>query len=139
MIEIKCPRCEQYWYDDDDAEGGRVRLCSRCVDQLRLERGHRAEIDIPFLIGVGVFLVFDLIMIALTAMMPAVFGKATLILGLIMSVIGGRLSLRFLRSGEGWHIADQLSSPEWKIGRWAFLVFLSGLALTGFALPRVLR
>jgi hypothetical protein len=89
MIEIKCPRCKQYWYDDDDAEGGRVRLCSRCVDQLRLERGHRAEIDIPFLIGVGVFLVFDLIMIALTALMPAVLGKVTLILGLIMSFVGG--------------------------------------------------
>src|SRR5207248_5717557 len=38
MIEIKCPRCEQYWYSDDE-EGGRVRLCDRCAGDLR--RGRR--------------------------------------------------------------------------------------------------
>lgn len=128
MIEIECPRCGQYWYDNDDAEGGRVRLCSRCVDHLRLQRGHRADIDIPFLIVVGVFLVFDAMMIALTALMPATFGKITSTLGMILVVAGG-YTWRFLSGG--WHDTD------WRIGRWGWLLGLSGFALMGFALSRV--
>lgn len=137
MIEIKCPRCEQYWYDEDDAEGGSVRLCSRCVDQLRLQRGHRAEIDIPFLIAVGVFLIFDVVMIALTALMPAALGKTTLTIGIILSCIGG-ISLQLLRSGAPWEVTERLGlgNIDWKSGRWALLMLLAGLALMGFALSR---
>lgn len=138
MIEIKCPRCEQYWYDDDDAEGGRVRLCSRCVDLLRLQRGHRTEIDIPFLIGVGVFLVSDVTIIALTVLMPAALGKITLGIGVFLSCVGG-ISLQLLKSGDWWDATDRLGlgNIDWKSGRWALLMLLSGLALMGFALARV--
>jgi hypothetical protein len=137
MIEIKCPRCEQYWYDDDDAEGGNVRLCSRCVDQLRLERGHRAAIDMPFLIGVGVFLVFDLIMIALTALMPEAMGKATLVVGLVLCAVGG-VSLKMFQSGD-LLLADRLVNTDWMSGRWALLMLLSGFTLMGFSLARIAR
>lgn len=130
MIEIKCPRCEQYWYDEDDAEGGRVRLCSRCVDELRPERGHRAEIDIPFLICVGVVLLFDLLMIALTALMPGVVARGAAILGLIMTVVG---TYTFQYLGGGWHDTD------WRTTRWGLLIGMSGFALFGFSVARIAR
>lgn len=135
MIEIKCPRCEQYWYDNDE-EGGRVRLCSRCVDHLRLQRGHRAEIDIPFLIAVGVFLVFDLTMIALTALMPAEIGKVTMYIGVVLAIAGG-VVWHVLAGGGGWR--SGWSELDWRTGRWGLLIFLSGFALIAFCLARVPR
>jgi NADH-ubiquinone/plastoquinone oxidoreductase, chain 3 len=128
MIEIQCPRCEQYWYDKDDEEVGRVRLCSRCADELRLKRGHRAEIDISFLIIVGVFLVFDVTMLSLTAWKPAVFAKITTVVGFILIIVGGYV-WRFLAGG--WHNTD------WRTGRWGWLMLLSGFALFGFSLARI--
>ncbi len=133
MIEIKCPRCEQYWYDSDDEEdSGRVRLCSRCVDHLRLKRGHRAEIDILFLIVAGIFLLFDAIMVALAALLPAAFAQAMLVLGGIL-FISGTITLRFLVQGRciflfGIPIGGDI---DWHTGRWAVLLTILGLFLMG--------
>jgi hypothetical protein len=129
MIEIQCPRCKQYWYSNE-RQVGRARLCERCVDYLRRKRGPRAEIDIPFLIGVGMFLVFDLMLIAVTALMPEVFGKVLLIFGLLFW-IAGWVTLRVLgvQGGlYGW-LYPFGGDIDWRIGRWALLMVLSALAL----------
>jgi hypothetical protein len=126
MIEIQCPRCKQYWYSDEDE--GRVRLCSRCVDDLRRQRGPRAEIDIPFLIAVALCLVFAVMMIVLTALFPKVFGGVMLGIGSILCLMG----LIFLRvltrrsAGLGaWVSGEEF---DWSLGRWAMLILLTGLA-----------
>lgn len=129
MIEIKCPRCAQYWYidDADDDGGGRVRLCSRCKDQIRLKRGHRAEVDIPFLIGVGLAVVFDLMMIALTALVPRIFGKVMLGISIFMLIAGWAIFrvLQWEGGLSGW-LFPFAGNIDWRIGRWAMLIFLSG-------------
>jgi hypothetical protein len=128
MIEIKCPRCEQYWYDNDE-EAGHVRLCSRCADELRRKRGHRAEVDVPFLIVVGMVLVFDVMMIALTALMPAVFGKVMLGLSMLLW-IAGWVTFRVLQVEgglTGWFFPFA-GNIDWHIGRWALLMVLSAMA-----------
>ena len=129
MIEIQCPRCKQYWYSNEE-QVGRARLCERCVDHLRRKRGPRAEIDIPFLIAVGMAVVFDLMLIAVTALMPEVFGKVMLVFGLLLW-IAGWVTLRVL-SWEGglytWFFPFG-GDIDWRIGRWALLMVLSALAL----------
>lgn len=129
MIEIQCPRCKQYWYSNDDE--GNVRLCSRCVDHLRLKRGHRAEIDVPFLLAAGVALFLDLLLMLLTALMPALFGKVILVLGGLLFFVG-MMVLRVLQK-TGWFVWGIPLGGEidWHIGRWALLMVLSGLALMG--------
>ena len=127
MIEIQCPRCQQYWYSNEDE--GRVRLCDRCRDDLRRKRGPRAEIDIPFLIGVGAFLVFDLLLIALTALLPAVFGMVLLGFAVVM-LLAGWVIFRVLQwegGLEAW-LFPFAGNIDWRIGRWALLSLLSGFA-----------
>jgi hypothetical protein len=116
VIEIQCPRCKQYWYSE--ADEGRVRLCDRCHDDLRRKRGPRAEVDIPFLIGLGMVVVFDLMLITLTALMPAVFGRVLLGSAVVL-LIAGTVIFRVLR----WE-----GAIDWRIGRWALLSLLSGFA-----------
>jgi hypothetical protein len=129
MIEIKCPRCEQYWYDDDATEdSGRVRLCSRCKDQLLIKRGPRIEIDIPFLIGAGMFLLFDLLMIAMMALIPRVFGKVMLGSGVVMLISGGVLFKMLQREAGFFAFASDI---DWKVGRWALLLIISGFVCMG--------
>jgi hypothetical protein len=126
VIEIQCPRCKQYWYSDEDE--GRVRLCSQCADDLRRKHGPRAEIDIPFLIGVGMCLVFDLMLIALTALLPAVFGKVMLVIGFVL-FFAGLIFLRILSRETAslwfWGFDREV---DWTLGRWALLSILTGLA-----------
>lgn len=125
MIEIQCPRCKRYWYSDEDE--GRVRLCDRCSDDLRRKRGPRAEMDIPFLIGVGTFVAFDLMLIGLTALMPAVFGKVLLGFAVVMLIAGWAI-FRVLRweGGLGGWLFPFAGDIDWRIGRWALLSLLSG-------------
>jgi hypothetical protein len=127
MIEIQCPRCKQYWYSDEDE--GRVRLCDRCADDLRRKRGPRSELDIPFLIGLGVFLLFDVTLIALTALLPAVFGIVMLIFGLVMFIAGWAVFrvLQWEGGLSGW-LFPFGGNIDWRIGRWALLSMLSGFA-----------
>ncbi len=128
MIEIQCPRCKQYWYSNEDE--GRVRLCERCSDDLRRKRGgHRPEIDIPFLIGLGMFVVFDLMLIALTALMPAVFGKVMLGFAIVMLIAGWAIFrvLQWEGGLAGW-LFPFAGNIDWSIGRWALLSLLSGFA-----------
>jgi len=129
MIEVKCPRCTQYWYSDDEDEG-HIRLCSRCSDELQRKRGHRAEIDIPFLIGVGMFLVFDLMMIALTALIPAVFGKLMLGFAILMFIVAWAIFrvLQWEGGLAGWLFLFG-GNIDWRIGRWALLTLLLAFAL----------
>jgi hypothetical protein len=128
MIEIQCPRCKQYWFSNEEKRG-RFRLCERCVDHLRRKRGHRVEIDVPFLIAVGMVLVFNLMLIALTALMPAVFGKVMLVFSLLLW-IAGWVTFRVL-AWEGGFFAwfFPFGDIDWRIGRWALLMVLSALAL----------
>ena len=130
MIEIKCPRCEQYWYDNDE-EGGRVRLCSRCVDHLQLKRSHSGEIDIPFIIVATVLLFIDVILILLSVLMPSPFAKVMLVYGGLL-FIGGMIALRGFRfekgffSSNGWFSSFE-NNVDWKFGRWPLLIALSGM------------
>jgi hypothetical protein len=94
---------------------------------LQSERGPHAERDIPFLLGVGIFLVFDLLLIALAALLPGVFGKVLLGFAIVMLVAGWAL-LRFLhgeRGRAGW-LFPFAGTLAWRSGRWALLSLLSG-------------
>jgi hypothetical protein len=124
MIEIKCPRCEQYWYSDEDE--GRVRLCSRCGDELRRQRRHRGEIDVPFLVAVALCLLLDLVLILLTTLRPAIFGKVMLGFGCVLFLAGG-VFLRVLARTQGgiWRLTGDV---DWSLGRWGLLALLTGLA-----------
>jgi hypothetical protein len=127
MIEIQCPRCKQYWYSDVDE--GRVRLCDRCADDLRRKRGPRPEVDVPFLIGVVGFVAFDLLLVALAALSPAVFGKVLVGFAVVM-LLAGWVTFRLLQwegGLEGW-LFPFAGNIDWRVGRWALLSLLSGLA-----------
>lgn len=135
MIEIKCPRCEQYWYDNDE-EGGRVRLCSRCLDHLHYKRRQRGLIDLPFLLVAGILLVIDLFLIALTVVRPELFAKMLLIYGFVQ-LAGGMIVLTAFgfqsESGlDQWLASEWFSQYElntnWNFGRWFLLIATSGIA-----------
>lgn len=130
MIEIRCPRCEQYWYSNEDE--GKVRLCSRCVDHLRQKRGYRGEMDLVFLFGLAFALFFDLLLMLLTALMPEIFGKACMILALVVWT-AGVIVLRFAQGAGGWSAWGFPYGAEfdWHLGRWGLLMFLSSLVLMG--------
>jgi hypothetical protein len=119
MIEIKCPRCEVYWYSDE-AGGGSVRLCSKCVDQLRSKRGVPVSLDVPFFVAAALFLVVDVVLIVCTALWPGVFGYAVLIFGLVLVIVGLRV-FRFFTPG---HVGD----ADWTGARWSVLAILAGMA-----------
>ena len=119
MIEIKCPRCEVYWYSDD-AEGGAVRLCTKCAEQLRGKRWTPPHFDAPFFIAAGLFLLVDAVLILPTALWPTVFGIPVLIYGLVLFVVGLRI-MRYLMPG---HARD----ADWTEVRWPALAVLAGLA-----------
>jgi len=125
MIEIQCPRCKQYWYSDVDE--GRVRLCDRCRDDLRRKRGPRPEIDLPFLIGVGLAVALDLLLIALAALVPAVFGKVLLGFAILLLIAGWAIFrvLQWEGGLEGW-LFPFAGNIDWRVGRWAILSLVSG-------------
>jgi hypothetical protein len=120
MIEIQCPRCKQYWYHNDE-EGGRVRLCSRCLDHLRYKGRQRGLIDLPFLLVAGMLFGIDLLLIALTALRPAAFAKVMAVYG-GLQLIGGMIPLRGIRLEKGIE-----HNVDWKFGRWALLIAISGM------------
>jgi hypothetical protein len=134
MIEIKCPRCGQYWYHNDWKEG-RARLCERCADHLQYKRRQRGLIDVPFLIVAGMLFYVDLSLLALSVLMPAPFATVMLIYGFLQLGLGMiALSAFGFRSGSRldrwlaseWFSANQLNT-NWKFGRWLVLITLSGL------------
>ncbi len=129
MIEIKCPRCEQYWYDKDEEEG-RVRLCERCADHLRHKRARRGEIDILFIVAAGVLLFIDLFLIALTALEPTLFAKVLLGYG-CLQLTGGMIALSWLgfsqEEGRAAYLSWFTYDTNWKFGRWPLLAALSGM------------
>jgi hypothetical protein len=96
---------------------------------MRTGRGPRAEMDLAFLIGVGLFLELDVMLIALAALLPAVFGKVLLGFAVVMLVAGWAI-FRFLhweRGLAGWRFPFA-GSIDWRTGRWALLSLASGLA-----------
>ena len=127
MIEIKCPRCEQYWYSDDE-EGGRVRLCDRCADDLR--RGRRGGRPMgAFAVAAAALLAIDVGLIALARLLPAVFGPVLLVYGLVLA-FGGAATFRLLLPGLWIHAGD----IDWGVARWPLLVALMGfVCLTAYA------
>jgi hypothetical protein len=94
MIEVKCPRCEQYSYDNDE-EGGRVRLCWRCPEHLQYKRRQRGLIDLPFLIIAALLISIDLFLIALSVLKPVPFTKVMLMYG-GLQLLGGMIALSWL-------------------------------------------
>src|SRR5262245_3853336 len=116
MIEIKCPRCGVYWYSDD-AEGRAVRLCSKCAEELRVQRLTPTPFDAPFFFGACLFLLADAVLILLTALWPAVFGIPVLIYGLVLFVVGLRI-MRYLMPG---HAGD----ADWTEVRWPALAVVA--------------
>jgi hypothetical protein len=119
MIEIKCPRCEQYWYSDDE-DVGRVRLCSSCAEKLRRNRGGpRDALDLPFLIAVTVLLVVDAVAILLTRLWPQTFSTPVLIYGAVLTV-AGLAGLRLLAGRFNREV-------DWSIARWPLLFALTGI------------
>jgi len=129
MIEIQCPRCGQYWYDNDE-EGGRVRLCSRCLDHLRYKRRQRGLIDLPFLIVAALLMSINLFLIALTVLKPRLFAKVMLAYG-GLQLCGGMIALSWLGSSKEEGRAAYLSwftyDTDWKFGRWLLLIAISGM------------
>jgi uncharacterized protein (DUF983 family) len=129
MIEIKCPRCGQYWYHNEEKRG-QARLCERCGDHLRHKRAWRGLMDLPFLIAAGVLLFIDLDFIALTALMPALFAKVMLVYGGIQ-LFGGMAALSLLgftqEEGRAAYLSWFTYDTNWKFGRWALLLAISGM------------
>jgi hypothetical protein len=129
MIEIQCPRCEQYWYDNDE-EGGRVRLCSRCLDHLHYKRRQRGLIDLPFLIVAALLMSIDLLLIALTVLKPALFAKVMLVYG-GLQLLGGMIALSWLgfstEEGRAAYLSWFTYDTDWKLGRWLLLIAISGM------------
>jgi hypothetical protein len=129
MIEIQCPRCGQYWYHNDK-EGGRVRLCSRCLDHLQYKRRQRGLIDLPFLIVAALLLSIDLFLIALSVMKPALFAKVMLVYG-CLQLSAGVIGLSWLgfnkEEGRAAYLASFTYDTDWKHGRWLLIIALSGL------------
>jgi hypothetical protein len=129
MIEIQCPRCGQYWYDNDEREG-RARLCERCADHLRHKRRQRGFIDIPFLIGAWVLLCIDLILLALTVLQTNPFAKVMLVYG-GLQLFGGMAALSWMgftsEEGPAAYLSYFTYDTNWKYGRWPLLIAISGL------------
>jgi hypothetical protein len=132
VIEVKCPRCEQYWYTDERG-GGTVRLCSDCAAKLR--RGRRAPLersDYFFLWAVAIVLPFAVLLITLMALWPGVFGVPGLVIGAVMFLVGaGGLRLTM----KGGHVAEE----DWSLLRWPVLLILAGLACALAYVPFVAR
>jgi hypothetical protein len=129
MIEIQCPRCQQYWYDNDE-EAGRVRLCSRCVDHLQYKRRQRGFIDIPFLFAAAMLMLTDLLVIVLTALSPPLLAKVLLLYG-GLQLVGGMSVLSWLGFTQEEERDEYFSwftyDTNWKFGRWPLLMALSGI------------
>jgi hypothetical protein len=127
MIEIQCPRCEQYWYANEEMRG-QDRLCSRCVDHLRYKHRQRGLIDLPFLVIAGTLLFVDLILVLLAVLKPTPFAKVLLGYGGVQ-LIGGMIALfGFVKSGE-------IIVVNWWYSRWSLLVAVSGMFCLLASLP----
>jgi hypothetical protein len=119
-MEIRCPHCLQYWYSDEE-DAGRVRLCPDCADRLRRGRGPRSEPAGPFLFAVAGLLAADVILIALTALWPRVFGVVLASFGSVLLLIGLAGLRRTVSRG---HIAE----TDWSLARWPLVFALVGAA-----------
>jgi hypothetical protein len=129
MVEIECPRCGQYWYANEEKRG-RARLCERCSDHFRHKRVQRGFIDLPFLIAAGVLLFIDVDLIALTALEPGLFAKVMLACG-GLQLFGGFVGLSLLgftqEEGRAAYLSWFTYETNWKFGRWALLLAISGM------------
>ncbi|HTU23273.1 MAG TPA: hypothetical protein VMG10_34885 [Gemmataceae bacterium] len=128
MIEIKCPRCGEYWYHNDRQEG-RARLCSRCADHFQYKRRKRSLIDIPFLIVVVILFYIQVSLIALSLLLP-VFAKVMGAYG-CLQFAGGMIVLSWLgfsrEQGRDAYLSSFTYDTDWKYGRWPLLIVLSGM------------
>ena len=127
MIEIQCPRCEQYWYDNEEKQG-RDRLCSRCVDHLRYKRRQRGLMDLPFLLVAGALLFIDMILIIVTVLRPALFAK-------VLCVYGGLQFFGGLFAIFGFVGRGEIVVVNWWYSRWSLLAAVSGMLCLLASLP----
>ena len=130
MIPVKCPRCLQEWYSDEE-DAGRVRLCSACADDLRRNRrGSPVRLD-AFMVAAAFSLAATVALILLGRLWPETFGMVLLVVGLLLFV-GGLSGFRLVAGRQ--HIGD----VDWVVARWPMMVALMGLAcvLAYFPLAR---
>jgi hypothetical protein len=134
---VKCPRCLQVWYSDDDPEGGE-RLCSGCLSDLRaagdrahrayglrsLRKSHRSIALNYFLIYVLALAGLDVFVIGLTLLFPAIFGPVCLTIGLVLFVLGS-VGFRWLTWGWWWPYS--FSEIDWDLVKWPAVAAAAGL------------
>lgn len=117
MYEVRCPRCQQFWYTDE-ADGGAVRLCADCAHRLRQERRAGEPVG-PFLFAVAGLLAAVIILIAVTAAWPRAFGGPLALVGVLLWAPGAAGLRRAFRVG---HVGD----VDWTTARWPLLFLLCG-------------
>jgi hypothetical protein len=118
VIEVKCPRCEQYWYTDERG-AGKVRLCSDCAAAQRRNQGRPVPADAFLWVLGGVVAAVTLLFI-LTAVWPRVFGMPMMVFGVLL-LLPGMVGLRATMRG---HVGE----VDWSLARWPMLFVLAGLA-----------
>jgi hypothetical protein len=119
VIEVRCPRCQQYWYTDEEG-GGVVRLCADCARQLRRGRRTREPAG-PFLFAAAGLLAVVVALIAFTAAWPRAFGLPVALFGVLLWAPGAAGLRRAFRVG---HVGD----VDWAFARWPALFIACGTA-----------
>jgi hypothetical protein len=72
--------------------------------------------------------VFDVTLITLTALFPAIFGAVMLGIGCILFVAGLAFMRYLMRGTAGFWLWGFDREIDWTLGRWALLSILKGLA-----------
>jgi hypothetical protein len=138
MNRVKCPRCLQDWYNDDDPLAGAKgsdSLCSGCLADLRAAghdpekrygrgyiRKHREPVRLNvFVIFVLVLAGIDFILIGLTMIFPQPCGFVCALYGLILSSVGGSI-FRWMTWGSWYH-----RDIDWNLAKWPAMVAVAGI------------
>jgi hypothetical protein len=137
MNSVKCPRCLQVWYSDDERDGSE-RLCTGCISDLRAAgRDSRHEYGNPlqkkrgafaldfFLIYVLSLTGMDALLIGLAYYFPEPFVVILLIYAFILFGIGA-IAFRWLAS-DFWSWSGGLQDVDWHLAKWPGIAILAGL------------
>jgi hypothetical protein len=138
MKSVKCPRCLQVSYSDEEPDGCE-RLCSGCITDLRAagrdperERGgrylrkHRPPFAWNFFVIYVLALAgLDGLLIGLTFFFPEIFGPILLIYGLVLFAIGS-MTFRWLTWGF-WSWSWYHHEIDWDLAKWPAIAAAAGL------------
>jgi hypothetical protein len=119
MKEVRCPRCQKYWYTDKET-GGTVRLCVDCAHELRQAR-YEPVLDKPFLFTVLGLVAAVVLLSSLAAAWPKISGVP---LALFAGVLGLPGAVGLFRAVNGKHVGD---ADGGRI-RWCLLFIGAGTA-----------